>query len=146
MAGMWEGAVSLVIDGVMVVAMVGLWWLWLQNMRRQRDVELKLEAASAQLQEATEQLNALMPLLSELSDPRPSPRRREEPPERKAEVSPPPEKNSVDTSSADTRLAQLLRLRREGMGAEEIARQIDMPLAQVRLLLRVHRRSVESLS
>jgi len=141
--------VGLLIDAVMVLAMVGLWWLWLKGSRRQREIELKLDAASAQLQEASKQLNDLMPLLSELCDPRPSPA----PPSRsvvapRATAAPDrpaaPRQGSSSAGADDARLARLLRLRREGLDAEQIARQIDLPLAQVKLLLRVHAESVES--
>ena len=139
----WQGVISMVIDGGMVIAMIGLWLLWLQSSRRQRDVELKLDAASAQLQEASEQLNALMPLLAEMADPRPSP----PPPSREvvAGSKPAPKQEPQRGSAGDggggqAKLARLLCLNREGMGAEQIARELDMPLAQVKLLLQVHGR------
>jgi len=136
----WQGVVSLVIDGGMVIAMVGLWLLWLQGSRRQLAVELKLDAASAQLQEASAQLNALMPLLAEMVDPRPSP-----PPASRAVVEPQkkvkaPVEEEVD-AKVDARLSRLLCLSREGVTAAQIARQLDMPLAQVKLLLQVNNRS-----
>ena len=144
----WKGVISVVIDGGMVIAMIGLWLLWLQSSRRQRAVELKLDAASAQLQEASEQLNALMPLLAEMVDPRPSP----PPPSRTVveghqPASQPRGEPSVDHNSravhedgGQAKLSRLLCLNREGVGAEQIARQLDMPLAQVKLLLQVHRK------
>ncbi|MDQ6963693.1 MAG: hypothetical protein Q9M13_02095 [Mariprofundales bacterium] len=141
----WQGVISLVIDGVMVIAMVGLWLLWLQGSRRQHAVELKLEAASAQLKEASAQLNALMPLLAEMTDPRPSPApaSREVVAPQSVETQPKPkatkakERSAVD-DDGDARLARLLCLSREGATAEQIARQLDMPLAQVKLLLQVN--------
>ncbi len=143
----WQGVIALVIDGVMVIAMVGLWLLWLQASRRQREVELKLDAASAQLQEASEQLNALMPLLAEMADPRPSP----PPPSREVVVgsrpAPQPDPRRDTTSQGDrgqAKLARLLCLKREGMAAEQIARELDLPLAQVKLLLQVHGNSAPS--
>lgn len=138
---------GVLIDGVMVVAIIGLWWLWYTGRRRQEEIERKLEAASAELQEASKQLNALMPLLTELCDPRPSP-----PPPSRSVVTPRKAQPAATSAPAadggaakgDARLAQVLRLRREGADAEEIARQVDLPLAQVKLLLRLHARSVES--
>jgi len=143
----WQGVVSLVIDGGMVIAMVGLWLLWLQGSRRQQAVELKLDAASAQLKEASAQLNALMPLLADMVDPRPSPA-----PASRAVVEPqqqtrtPVEEEVVPKADAggDARLSRLLCLSREGMAAENIARKLDMPLAQVKLLLQVNNHSSQS--
>jgi len=144
----WQGVVSLIIDGGMVIAMVGLWLLWLQAFRRQRAVELKLDAASAQLQEASAQLNALMPLLADITDPRSSP-----PPVSREVVEPrqtikgPVEDESIANADAGhARLSRLLCLNREGLNVQQIARQLDMPLAQVTLLLQVHSKSVESRS
>ncbi|MDX8412637.1 MAG: hypothetical protein R8J85_00975 [Mariprofundales bacterium] len=142
----WQGIVALVIDGGMVIAMVGLWLLWMQGVRRQKAVELKLDAASAQLKEASAQLNALMPLLADMVDPRPSP----EPASRSVvepqkQVKPVVEEEVAPKADAgDARLSRLLCLSREGMSAEKIARKLDMPLAQVKLLLQVNNHSSQS--
>jgi len=148
----WQGVISLVIDGGMAIAMVGLWLLWLQGARRQRAVELKLDAASAQLKEASEQLNALMPLLADMVDPRPSPA-----PASREVINPTEtskssakvvvaEPNPTSNGAGQAKLSRLLCLSREGVEANQIARQLDMPLAQVKLLLQVHSKSRETAS
>jgi len=131
---------TMIIDGAMVVAMVGIWILWLRGSRRQDAIERKLEAASAQLEEASAQLNVLMPMIRDLADPRPTPTRFPTKIETGAaqEKSPPKPEPEVKKSDLGSQLSRLLCLHREGAKPESIARQLDIPLAQVKLLLQVH--------
>ncbi len=117
----------------MVIAIVGLWVAWMRNAKRQHRLQRMLADTSRQLQEASCHLEEAMLLIRELGQ----------------------AKNMVghdDTSGraisprglsnhpagGDTTVAQVLRMRREGHDAEEIAAQLDTPPAQVRLLLKLH--------
>ncbi|MDQ6951121.1 MAG: hypothetical protein Q9M26_05595 [Mariprofundales bacterium] len=134
-----RGVLNILIDGAMMLALGGMWLLWLRGSRRQDAIEHKLEAASAELEEASSQLNALMPMIRDLADPRPSPlpsrHKARQVASNPAPAEPPP---ASKEGGAGSQLSRLLCLHREGVAPEKIARQLDMPLAQVKLLLQVH--------
>ncbi|MDX8410083.1 MAG: hypothetical protein R8J84_08625 [Mariprofundales bacterium] len=138
--GDWSGVLTAVIDVTMVIAMVGLWMLWRNNLQRQHAIEQKLEAASTQLEEASEQLNSVLLLVRDLTDPRPSPQRSPDKYVASAKATPasPTEPVLATGSGAGSQLSRLLCLHREGVEPTQISRRLDMPLAQVKLLLQVH--------
>ncbi len=146
---------NMIFNGLIVCAIAGLWVLWYQQAGQRKKVEQMLAQASSELQEATlllEQVMQQLPNMKENITTAPAPdafaekaaqqaiqqtaqqdqvniqakstaRRKEKP--RKTS------KQSTSTGQSAT----IMRLKREGLTAEDIANQLDMPIAQVRLML-----------
>ncbi|GAV19425.1 hypothetical protein MMIC_P0359 [Mariprofundus micogutta] len=146
---------SLVIDVVLIIGVFFLWLTWYRNGRRQQYLEQLLASTAQQLDEATQHLNQATQLISQVQQkeeqrleskaepvqakPRAVETTRPEPPVKKqaeATKNAPPENSSQAT--------MILRMKREGETPEAIADRLDLPLAQVKLVLKMYAPSSKS--
>lgn len=123
---------GIILNVLIIIAIAGLWMTWWHNLNRLQKTERllaesiqQLEQASSQLKQATDHIRSF-----ELKK-----RAGEE-----IRTKNPPRKRPAPTAgaSADTVLTHTLRLQREGKSGEEIADSLNIPIKQVRLMLRMH--------
>jgi len=138
----WLG---LIIDIALMFGIFMLWLTWHRNGNRQQAMEQLLATTAAQLDEATrhladatqsmQQLKARQHADEEADRPQPAPEPARQQPRRtmpaQSDTPRPPPQNS-------TQATMILRMHREGEAAETIAERLDMPLAQVKLMLKLH--------
>jgi len=134
----WLG---LIIDAGLVLGFFFLWLSWHRNGKRQQQLEQLLGETARQLEEATRHLSEATEAIKHLKQqeqrrPRPAHAkqvRTEQAPVKQTPVMPPapPAQNS-------TQATMILRMKREGESPQTIAERLDMPLAQVKLLLKLH--------
>ncbi len=146
---------SLIIDVILIIGVFFLWLTWYRNGRRQQHLEQLLANTALQLDEATQHLNQATQMISQVQQQeeqrlekkvepeQPKPRsvetpRHEEPVIRQEAPtrSVPPENSSQAT--------MILRMKREGETPEAIAERLDIPLAQVKLVLKMYAPSSKS--
>jgi len=152
-------ALSMLLDGLLLLVMVALWWLWWQQARQRKQVEIKLGEAAAQLQEATKMLDEALHQIAHLQayESQTEPEQVSETTDdvkvafsaqslamseahsKKQKKQMPVSKRSVRESEIDmsksSQSAQILRMQREGESPENIAIKMNIPLAQVKLML-----------
>ena len=123
---------GLILDIFLILAIGGLWLVWWRNLNRLHKTEgllaesiQQLDLATAQLQQAMEHIRALEKQDKSTQNRRPSATRRTQ-------------QTASSAPSNDTVLARTLRLERQGRSAEEIADTLNIPVSQVRLMLKVH--------
>jgi len=145
---------SLLFDAVLIVAVVGLWIFWGKQVTQRKHIEQALLDASTQLQEATLILNQALQQIEQLkggaaaqsAEPAAAERgaadRRDvvdvkrDDFRRKVEARVQREPNEQVHGSANiSQVAQMLRLQREGVRPEVIAEKLNVPLAQIKLML-----------
>lgn len=140
---------SLLFDAVLVVAVVGLWIFWGKQMTQRKHIEQALLDASTQLQEATLILNQALQQIEQLqggavahgAEPEAADRRdvadvKQDDFRRKVEARVQRAPNEQVHGSANiSQVAQMLRLQREGVRPEVIAEKLNVPLAQIKLML-----------
>jgi len=140
----WLGAI---LDTGLIFGFFLLWLSWFRNGKRQHRLEKMLMETSGQLEEATRHLSQATQAIEHLRQQGQSARRAAgrdsadhltpDPPQpaRSASVAPAattlPQKNS-------TQATMILRMHREGESPQTIAERLDMPLAQIKLLLKLH--------
>jgi len=140
----WLG---LCIDFALMIGILMLWLTWHRNGKRQQRLEQLLAATAAQLDEATRHLAEATQSIQQLKSRQGQDTQRQDTAEkithekrkqRPAATMPvnndslrPPSRNSTEVS-------MILRMHREGETAETIAERLDMPLAQVKLTLKLH--------
>jgi len=122
----------LLSNGLMLIAIVGLWVLWLRNAKRQRYLQEMLAETSRQLRAATVHLEEAMQAIRELKQAETSNK-----PDNTSRGSTPLQEVRTSTNNNAT-VTQVLRMQREGHDVEEIATKLNTPPAQVRLLLKLH--------
>jgi len=129
---------SLIIDTVLIIGVFFLWLTWYRNGRRQQHLEQLLASTAQQLDEATHHLNEATKLISRVQQQEEA--RLQEPAARAAPPTPalPPENSSQAT--------MILRMKREGETPEVIAERLDIPLAQVKLVLKMYAPSSKSVA
>ncbi|MDQ6957378.1 MAG: hypothetical protein Q9M21_09320 [Mariprofundaceae bacterium] len=152
-------AFSMLLDGLLLLVMAALWWLWWQQARQRKQVEIKLGEAASQLQEATKMLDEALHQIAHLQAYEPG-KEVEQEPETDDDVkvsfsaqslamSQTHKKNKTPKSSGkrsvvnqpianipqSSQSAQISRMQREGESAESIAGKMNIPLAQVKLML-----------
>lgn len=131
---------GLLIDCGLLIGFAMLWFSWYRNGKRQQQLERLLVETAGQLDAATRHLEETSRLIEHLKtekvsrDPAPKPRSTETP-------DPEPVVAPVRNS---TQATMILRMKREGDSAEAIADRLDLPLAQVKLLLKLHAPAEES--
>ncbi len=118
----------MLLDGIMLVALAGLWFLWGHNAKRQRLVESMLADSAKQLHEATHHLQQAMELINQSTD-RQGQQMHKTGPDR-AQKKP--------ASREDTKISDMLNMQREGKSIEDISKKIGLPLSQVKLMLKLH--------
>ncbi len=141
---------------LIILAIGGLWLAWARNVKRQKAVETMLSTASEQLEEASHHLaNALQEIkqLQRAKEPQSNDsdgdttytqdnakiehyrtstkRSQDDSTSIKSASSPSPE-------SSKSSVQEILQMHRMGQQAEQIAAQLDIPLARVQLLLRLN--------
>ncbi|MDX8389997.1 MAG: hypothetical protein R8M38_05845 [Mariprofundaceae bacterium] len=131
---------TLVFDLLLMASMAALWWLWWKSANRQKQVEKLLLSATQQLDEATNNLQKAYALM-----PRNEAQKPKHPVVKKEAPTPQPTKKYAKDTDQDAtdgdQLNKILRLRREGSTPETIAEQLTLPIAQVRLLLKLHEKN-----
>jgi len=123
-------AVSLpaLLDGVMLLAIAGLWFMWWRNARRQHMLESMLIGSAKQLNEASVHLRQVMEHIRQLTD-RTAPRQHKDGNKDMGQVS---------SSTEEDIHARILGMHQEGKAAENIAKKLGVPLGEVRLVLKLH--------
>jgi len=140
--------IAMIFDGVLVTSVIGLWLLWGQQVKQRKNIEKTLVEASTQLQEATMMLNQALVQIQDLQD-RPDSEdgsieeraseheeaAMEEVKQRIKQRASTGKEGESETSANISQVAQMLRLEREGMSPEKIAEKLNIPLAQIKLML-----------
>ncbi len=141
---------SLIIDIALLIGVFCLWFIWYRNGKRQQHMEQLLMETAQQLEEASMHLSIATSAIEQIKQQENSPpqtTRSPEPirPKRAAPVI------SMERSSAptvppenSTQATMILRMQREGESEEAIADRLDLPLAQVKLMLKLHTASKSS--
>ncbi|PIW51284.1 MAG: hypothetical protein COW18_01615 [Zetaproteobacteria bacterium CG12_big_fil_rev_8_21_14_0_65_54_13] len=139
----WLG---LAIDIALMLGIFMLWLTWHRNGKRQQAMEQLLAATAAQLDEATrhladathsmQQLKSRQHAEEEAERPKPVAKPPRQQPERVMPAAPIDSPRTPPQNS--TQATMILRMHREGEAAETIAERLDMPLAQVKLMLKLH--------
>jgi len=123
---------SMVFDILVIIAIAGLWITWWRNLNRLHNTELLLASSIRQLEEASTQLKQSMEHIRALE-------RKKYAGEEKLPESLSGKFHSADESaSAETVFTQTLCLHRGGMSDEDIAKNLGIPITQVRLILKMH--------
>ncbi|HKJ83555.1 MAG TPA: hypothetical protein VJ961_06010 [Mariprofundaceae bacterium] len=135
--------INLLFDVVMLLAVSGMWLLWWRTSRKQRMIETMLLEASHELEVATsrlgESLEYIRRLKQESAVARPEPRGLDERVLVKRSIAPEAEyKQAKKESPPSGHITQMLRMRREGKEIDAIAEALNLPKAQVKLLLKLH--------
>jgi len=144
----WLG---LIIDVTLIISVFCLWLTWYRNGKRQQKLEQLLLDTAQQLEEATMHLSLATSTIEQLQQ-------QDEPPQTLAQASPVPQTiiekpaSRMPVSSPphqvvseqrmppqnSTQATMILRMQREGESEESIADRLDIPLAQVKLMLKLH--------
>jgi len=146
-----DKTISILFDVLLIAAVIGLWVLWAKQVQQRKQIEQTLVEASTQLQEATLMLNQALVQIHDLQSAGGNQAAVtdgvDEADEAKADEATEAIKQKVqaridadaevgdEPSSRISQVARMLRLQREGESAEKIAETLDMPLAQVKLML-----------
>jgi len=138
--------IGLLIDFAVIAGLFALWLVWYKNGNRQKKLEQLLADTANQLDEATRHLNQATVMIEQLKrqeevaettassvDRKATQKKFRQTPSREEEEQPGklPPQNS-------TQATMVLRMHREGEDAEAIADRLDIPLAQVKLLLKLY--------
>jgi len=118
----------MLLNGIMLVAITGLWFMWWRNAKRQRMVESMLADSARQLREATLHLQQAMELIDKSSG-------RTKPRQHKTS---PSHVQNAPAAQEDTQITHMLNMQREGKPVEDISRTLGLPLNQVKLMLKLH--------
>jgi len=152
--------VSMLFDGLLIVLMAGMWFLWYQQNTHRKRIESKLFEAAAQLQESTQLLEYALEKIEEISQQDHLGKQvdigvdkihvqlsdagrklaKSETRQRMQTVSQqntPKQVTAKQQVSApkQSQVTQILRMKREGASADKIASTLDIPQAQVKLML-----------
>jgi len=138
---------NMALDTLMIAAIVGLWLMWTRAARRQRQIEALLSATTEQLDTALSHMEQVMTHIRRLEAAQSDTSSNHDAKtgattSRHAFRHAPPSRDTAEapaSSLAHTApITRVLRLHREGCKAEEIARREEIPLAKVRLMLKLH--------
>lgn len=141
--------ISLFIDVALITGVFLLWLTWYRNGQRQYRLEQLLGETAQQLDEATRHLNQATIMIQQLQkqeEIKNSPTTSFEKPAAKVETVQRPLKKEQIAEPApanlppesSTQATMVLRMHREGEKPEAIAERLDIPLAQVKLLLKLY--------
>ncbi|MDX8398027.1 MAG: hypothetical protein R8K49_06880 [Mariprofundaceae bacterium] len=159
---------AVLLDSVIMVVMIGLWYLWWKQAQQRKKIESSLLEAAQQLETATRLLDGAMQQMSDIQEnakphkalqvkqPEPAVRvdeallevpvddvkvnfstRAMEMSQSQAQRPSRPEPSHATGSVGSSQMAQILRMQREGVKADDIATTLDIPLAKVKLMLMV---------
>ena len=148
MAQFLNEQLGLMIDVMLIAGVFCLWLIWYRNGKRQKNMEQLLMATAQQLEEATMHLSqatyAIEQLKQQEQEAPAKPFKAAEPAMRHSQSEPSPvTSNQVASAQSlppqnSTQATMILRMQREGESEEGIADRLDIPLAQVRLMLKLH--------
>jgi hypothetical protein len=128
---------KIAFDAIMLVAVMGMWLLWWRISRKQRVVETMLLEAAQELEVATSRLDEALEYIQRLKQAVAASQT-----EPHASKTPPEEKRPAEEASRHEppsgQITQMLRMRREGKDIDAIAEILNLPKAQVKLLLKLH--------
>lgn len=135
-------ALSMVFDAVLILSVVGLWILWWQQVQQRKHIESMLIEASTELQEATQLLNQALQKIHDLRESgsgEVKARKSDEDLGKEAfresmKMQVESRENSQSTANI-SQVSQMLRLQREGLSPDKISKKLQMPLAQIKLML-----------
>ncbi len=139
---------SIIFDVVLILSVIGLWILWWQQVQQRKNIESMLVEASTQLQEATLMLNQALVQIQDIQGSEESEVKTQEAVKQDDEelamsafrekveerVGSDIREQSQPTANI-SQVAQMLRLQREGMSPEKISEKLNVPLAQIKLML-----------
>jgi len=152
---------SMLFDGLLIALMAGMWFLWHQQNGHRKRIESKLFEAAAQLQESTQLLEHALAKIEEISQRDNSDRHVDvggddvhvhvsdaarklaQSQTSSQRVKSVPQKIAPARTAAkpqvsqpkQSQVTQILRMKREGASADKIASTLDIPQAQVKLML-----------
>jgi len=142
---------GMLIDLLLLVGFAMLWFSWYRNGKRQQQLERLLLETAGQLDAATRHLEETSRLIEQLKSERnrgesvrsePGGAARSRPVQRSRGAAATPQPVAESSASLpdrnSTQATMILRMNREGECAETIADRLDLPLAQVKLLLKLH--------
>jgi len=146
-------SLNLLLNILLLVGITVLWILWMRNAKRQRRLEVLLRETAEQLEEATRHLDeaSLQMASARKTESTPPPaaastkkQRAPATPKRHTSAAAarrayqPQTSAPVGNSSGHAaQTSMILRMQREGESPASIADKLDLPLAQVRLLLKL---------
>jgi len=133
------------LDAGLTGAVFLLWLSWFRNGKRQQRLEQMLVETSSQLEAATRHLSQASEAIEQLRQHEQALPSRREPVEKAAPVPqqatrprPVTTQTSALPAQSSTQATMILRMQREGETPQTIAERLDMPLAQVKLLLKLN--------
>ena len=143
----WLG---LVLDVALLGGVFCLWVLWHRNGKRQMQMEQLLIGTAQQLEEASMHLALATNAIEQLKEQENSADIKRAEPDQHMLVAPKVKSNDGDQEAyvppqGSTQATMILRMQREGESEEAIADRLDIPLAQVKLLLKIHATSKHSM-
>jgi len=118
----------MLLDGIMLLAIAGLWFVWGRNAKRQALVESMLADSAQQLHEATHHLQQAMELIHQSTDTQ----------GQQIHRAGPDRVQKKSASREDSNIADMLNMQREGKPIEDISKHLGLPLSQVKLMLKLH--------
>jgi len=143
----WLG---LIIDAGLILGFFFLWLSWHRNGKRQQQLEQLLGETARQLEEATRHLSEATAAIQQLkqqeqrsarhpaSTTRPAPAKQARTEPSRVEQHLATQAPVTAPAQNSTQATMILRMQREGESPQTIAERLDMPLAQVKLLLKLH--------
>jgi len=145
----WLG---LILDVALLVGLFCLWLIWYRNGKRQMQMETLLIGTAQQLEEASMHLSLASKAIEQLKEQekalaaKPAEPVKQKPAEYKtpAKTEYPTQQQYIPPQNS-TQATMILRMQREGESEESIADRLDIPLAQVKLLLKLHAASKSSM-
>ena len=143
----WLG---LVLDVALLGGVFCLWVLWYRNGKRQMQMEQLLIGTAQQLEEASMHLALATTAIEQLKQQENSTDIKRAEPDQHMPVAPKVKSNDGDQETyvppqGSTQATMILRMQREGESEEAIADRLDIPLAQVKLMLKIHATSKHSM-
>ena len=144
----WLG---LMIDIGLLVAFFFLWLTWYRNGKRQQHMEQLLIGTAQQLEEASMHLSLATNAIEQIKLQEKASSAKRSEPVRQHVVRQQESHFSEDVTlqrlppQNSTQATMILRMQREGESEESIADRLDIPLAQVKLMLKLHAASKNTL-
>ncbi|MDQ6986519.1 MAG: hypothetical protein Q9M25_01795 [Mariprofundaceae bacterium] len=129
---------AVLFDMLIIIAIGGLWLMWARNLSRQKNVETMLSTTSNQLEEASRHLESALKEIQQLQQRNSDPTLKTEARLSKYNTDIPDIASSSSPPDNDSDVQKILRMHRLGQQAEQIASQLDLPLARVKLLLHLN--------
>ncbi len=145
----WLG---LIIDVTLLVGLFCLWLIWYRNSKRQMKMEQLLIGTAQQLEEASMHLSLATNAIEQLKQQEQTSTAKPAEPvkQKRAEYQAPAKAEELTQQhylppQNSTQATMILRMQREGESEEAIADRLDIPLAQVKLMLKLHAASKSSM-